>query len=135
MPVHLFQAFFPAEALELALFGLAQGRHAAGSPEAAEAALGNGLGELLEHLEGLQQPVHIRHLQAAAGGNALFAAGIEDGGVLPLQRGHGLDDGPGAAQLLFVQVSGVQLLAHVAGQHPGQLAQVAHFCSWSICSM
>lgn len=135
MPGHLFQTFFAAEALELALFGFAQSGHAAGTSEAAEAALGNGFGELLEHLEGLQQTVHIRHLHAAAGGNALFAAGVEDGGVLPLQRGHGLDDGPGAAQLLFVQVGGIQLLAHVTGQHPGNLAQVAHLCSWSICSM
>lgn len=72
MPGHLFQTFFAAEALELALFGLAQSGHAAGTSEAAEAALGNGFGELLEHLEGLQQTVHIRHLQAAAGGNALL---------------------------------------------------------------
>ena len=41
------------------------------------AALGHGFGHLLQHLKGFQQAVDIHHLQAAAGGNALFAAGVE----------------------------------------------------------
>ena len=49
---------------------------------------GHLLGHLLHHFEFLQQTVHRDHLQSAAGGDALFAAAVEDRGVLSFLGSH-----------------------------------------------
>ena len=113
----LFQPLLPAEAVHPA----AKTRHP-GEP----AALGQLLGQLLHHLELLEQAVHIHHLEPAAGGDAPLAAGVEDLGIFPLQGSHGEDDGLGVGHLLFVDAGAGELLAQAPGQHPGDLAQVAH---------
>ena len=78
-----FQALSAAKAVHPA--------HTAAKASAAQTAqalgklsLGQLLGELLHHLKLLEQPVYRNHLLAAAGGDAAFAAGVEDAGVLPL---------------------------------------------------
>ncbi|CAN4031461.1 Stage 0 sporulation A-like protein, partial [Dysosmobacter welbionis] len=84
------------------------------------------LGQLLHHIELLQQPVHIHHLQAAAGSDALFPAGVQDLGILPLQRGHGEDDGLRVGQGLVIDGGTGHLAAQSTGHHAGDLAQVTH---------
>ena len=83
--IYLLEAFFTAETVHLT--HSAHIRHTAHTGHAAELALAHGLGELLEHLKALEQTVHVLHLLAAAGGDALFAAGVEDLGIFPLLGG------------------------------------------------
>ena len=122
--IYLLKTLFAAETVHMA-HAAAHVGHAAHTGHTAELALAHALGELLEHLKALQKAVHIRHLLAAAGGDALFAAGVEDLGIFPLLRGHGLDDGLGASHLLFIDLGVGHLLAHT-GDHTHHLAQIAH---------
>ena len=61
-------------------------------------------GELKHELVLLEQAVDVGDVQAAAGGNALFAAGVEDAGVFPLLGGHRENDGLLTAQKLLVHL-------------------------------
>ena len=56
----------------------------------------------------------------------LFAAGVEDLGILTLLRRHREDDRLGVRHLLFVELGVIELLAEPARQHPGDLGEVAH---------
>ena len=66
----LFHSFFPSEA--------EHGAPAASAHAGHPAALGELLGQLLDHLKLLEQTVDIHHFQSAAGGDALLAAGAQD---------------------------------------------------------
>ena len=87
--------------------------------------VGELLGHLLQHLKLLEQTVDVHHLGTGSGGNALFPAGVEHGGILSLIGGHGLDDGLNFGQLLFVHIQ-IHLFAAHAGKHRGDVLHGTH---------
>ena len=84
------------------------------------------LDHALHHLKLLEQAVDVHNLESAAGGDALFPAGVQDLGILPLQRGHGEDDGLRVGDGLLVDLRSLEFIAEIAGHHTCQLAEVAH---------
>ena len=88
------------------------------------------LGHLLHGLELLEQLVDLLDRKAAAGCDALLAGKVDDGGVVPLLRGHRLDDGFGVRHLLFVDLrtgEGFCIHARQHAEHLFHRAHVLHF--------
>ena len=66
------------------------------------------------------------HCGAAAGGDALAAAAVDDGGVAALLVGHGVDDGFYAAELFFVDRAGGLLHAREGADRGEHLEDGLH---------
>ena len=81
-------------------------------------------GELLDHFVLLDQSIYINNLQATTGGDALFAAGVEDLGIFAFLRSHGEDDRLSACHHFFINVGALKLLAHT-GDHACDLTEIA----------
>ena len=76
----------------------------------------------------LQQLVDFLDLEACAGGDALFAAGLEDVGILALLARHGVDHRHLTLDDLVVEVCSGDLVLHLgdAGHHAHQAAETTH---------
>ena len=111
------KSFQPAE-------GTGISHHAAQSAGKALGALLELLHHLLHHLKLLEQLVHVGHGGTAAGRDTALALGIDDGGLLALFFGHGIDHGLNAVERLFIDLTGIDAAA--AGQHAQHRACTAH---------
>src|SRR5690242_2272218 len=83
-----------------------------GSHEGAELAALHALHDALHLQELLEQAIDVLHLNARARGDAPPARAVDDPGVAPLARGHGVDDGDLAADLAIALVRRHPALLH-----------------------
>ena len=74
----------------------------------------------------LEQAADLLHGKPGAGRDPPLARAVDDGGLTPLARGHGIDDADLAAKLPGVETGRGQRLGLDAGQLVHELVEATH---------